>query len=81
MTPCDLFRQIRGRTLWVIGDSMSKDLTKALKCFMLEFFDLHQYHLTNNYTAMHHLNVSDGGSAVAGSEGGGCWGSLGRAWY
>ncbi len=29
MTPCDLFAQIKGRTLWIIGDSMSKDLIKV----------------------------------------------------
>ena len=35
---------------------MSKDLFKALKCFMVEFYDLKQYHATSNYTAMHYLN-------------------------
>lgn len=60
MTPCDLFRQLRGRTLWIIGDSMSKDLIKAFKCFMIEFWDLKQYHLTNNFTAMHHLQSIPG---------------------
>lgn len=29
MTPCDLFKLIKGRTLWIIGDSMSKDLVKV----------------------------------------------------
>jgi hypothetical protein len=29
MTPCDLYSQLKGRTLWIIGDSMSKDLIKA----------------------------------------------------
>jgi hypothetical protein len=60
LTPCDLFNQIRGRTLWIVGDSMSKDLIKAFKCFMLEFWDLHQYHVTNNYTAMHFLQSLPG---------------------
>jgi hypothetical protein len=145
MTPCDLFGQLQGRTLWIIGDSMSKDLIKvgvgvgvgvgwggvgwggvgwggvgwggvgwggvggggggaggvgrgaaasgrprsapawptppkpalhacprlsppttpnpraqAFKCFMIEFWDLSQYHLTNNFTAMHHLQSIPG---------------------
>ncbi|KAI8476099.1 MAG: hypothetical protein J3K34DRAFT_402088 [Monoraphidium minutum] len=60
LTPCDLYRQLRGRTLWVIGDSISKDLIKAFKCFMIEFWDLKQYHLTNNYTAMAALHALPG---------------------
>jgi len=60
MTPCDLFAQLKGRTLWIIGDSISKDLIKAFKCFMIEFWDLSQYHMTNNFTAMHHLQSIPG---------------------
>ena len=35
-TPCDLWRFVRGRTLWVVGDSQSLDLFKALQCFLHE---------------------------------------------
>ncbi|KAF6251417.1 hypothetical protein COO60DRAFT_619659 [Scenedesmus sp. NREL 46B-D3] len=56
MTPCELWPYLRGRTTWVIGDSMSKDLFKAIKCFMLEFQDLATYHASSNYTAMHLLD-------------------------
>ena len=35
-TPCDLWRVVRGRTLWVMGDSQSLDLFKALQCFLHE---------------------------------------------
>ncbi|WIA13604.1 hypothetical protein OEZ85_007170 [Tetradesmus obliquus] len=51
---------MRGRTTWVIGDSMSKDFFKALKCFMIEFQDLATYHASNNYTAMHLLDSIPG---------------------
>jgi hypothetical protein len=39
---------------------MSKDLFKALRCFMIEFQDLHTYHATNNATAMHFLEAIPG---------------------
>lgn len=35
-TPCDLWRFLRGRTLWIMGDSQSQDLFKALQCFLHE---------------------------------------------
>lgn len=37
--PCQLFPYLEGRTLWIIGDSMSKDFAFAFQCFMLEFWD------------------------------------------
>lgn len=39
---------------------MSKDLFKALRCFMVEFQDLKTYHASNNFTAMHHLQSIPG---------------------
>jgi hypothetical protein len=36
---------------------MSKDLLKALRCFMVEFFDGHQYHASSNFSVMHHLDT------------------------
>ncbi|BDA49809.1 hypothetical protein COCOBI_14-4290 [Coccomyxa sp. Obi] len=40
LTPCDLFPYIRGRTLWLVGDSMMQEFMRALQCFMYEFWDL-----------------------------------------
>ena len=37
-------------------DSMSQDLFRALKCFMLEFHDLKLYQASTNYVAMFHLD-------------------------
>ena len=37
-------------------DSMSEDLYRALKCFLVEFYDLKHYQASTNYTAMYHLN-------------------------
>lgn len=31
---------------------MAKDLYRALRCFLIEFQDLHTYYASNNYTAM-----------------------------
>lgn len=42
------------------SDSMSKDLFKALRCFMIEFTDLKTYHASNNFTAMHYLDSLPG---------------------
>lgn len=39
---------------------MSKDMYKALKCFLIEFSDLRMYHATNNFTAMHLLDSVPG---------------------
>lgn len=39
---------------------MSKDLYKALRCFLVEFQDLNTYTATNNFTAMHHLQEIPG---------------------
>ncbi|KAL4444037.1 hypothetical protein ABPG75_011774 [Micractinium tetrahymenae] len=38
LTPCDLWRHIRGRTLFMMGDSMMLDFFKALRCFLFEFW-------------------------------------------
>lgn len=40
LTPCDFWPFLEGRTLWIMGDSQSLDLYKALKCFLYEFWDL-----------------------------------------
>ncbi|KAK9825923.1 hypothetical protein WJX81_007164 [Elliptochloris bilobata] len=39
-TPCDLFPFLRGRTTWLIGDSMQQEFMRALQCFTMEFWDL-----------------------------------------
>ncbi|CAK0758806.1 hypothetical protein CVIRNUC_002648 [Coccomyxa viridis] len=38
-TPCDLWPLIRGRTLWIVGDSHTYDLYHAVACLMLDFWD------------------------------------------
>eukprot|EP00884_Botryococcus_braunii_P023107 jgi/Botrbrau1/9480/Bobra.0252s0098.2 len=39
-TPCDMFRYIRGRTLWLVGDSMQQEFMRGVQCFFYEFWDL-----------------------------------------
>ncbi|EFN58278.1 hypothetical protein CHLNCDRAFT_142251 [Chlorella variabilis] len=36
-SPCELFARIRGRTLWLMGDSQAYNLYYALECFLREF--------------------------------------------
>ena len=43
LTPCDLWTQIHGRTIWFAGDSQTRDLFKAVECFMYEFWDGHTW--------------------------------------
>lgn len=37
--PCDLYQLIKGRTLWLIGDSHMKSTYTAIRCIMLDFWD------------------------------------------
>ncbi|WIA44222.1 hypothetical protein OEZ86_010534 [Tetradesmus obliquus] len=39
LTPCHVLKFLRGRTLWLIGDSHSKTLYRALQCFLFDFWD------------------------------------------
>ena len=36
-SPCELFQRIRGRTLWLLGDSQTWHFYYALECFLREF--------------------------------------------
>lgn len=36
-TPCDLWKHISGRTVWVSGDGTMEDMFEALQCFLYEF--------------------------------------------
>lgn len=36
-TPCELFQRIRGRTLWLLGDSQTWNFYYAVECFLREF--------------------------------------------
>ena len=38
-SPCSLWPLIRGRTLWVVGDSHSYDFFHAVTCFLLDLWD------------------------------------------
>lgn len=39
LAPCNLMAYLRGRTLWILGDSHAKQLYRALQCFLLDFWD------------------------------------------
>ncbi|KAK9832530.1 hypothetical protein WJX81_006130 [Elliptochloris bilobata] len=45
MTPCDLFSFIRGRTLWLIGDSIQQEYMRAMQCFVYEWWDMDIKHM------------------------------------
>ena len=51
LTPCDLWPWLRGRTLWLVGDSMMQQISKAAICFMYEFWDLELRPLDNTTKA------------------------------
>ncbi|WIA12321.1 hypothetical protein OEZ85_012376 [Tetradesmus obliquus] len=38
-TPCELHAYLRGRTLWLSGDSLMQNYYYALRCFMIDFWD------------------------------------------
>lgn len=38
MTPCDLWRSFRGRTLWLVGDSQAQRYHKTLSCLTRPFW-------------------------------------------
>ena len=38
-TPCDLWRHLSGRTVWVSGDGTMEDMFEALQCFLYEFVE------------------------------------------
>ncbi|KAL4438162.1 hypothetical protein ABPG77_010523 [Micractinium sp. CCAP 211/92] len=59
LTPCDFWRHIKGRTLYMMGDSMMLDFFKAMKCFMFEFWPtLDNAPLTTNKTLVELLTTS-----------------------
>ena len=38
LTPCEFFRELKGRTLWLLGDSQMLDMMKAIECFLRPFW-------------------------------------------
>ncbi len=40
MTPCDLWPFLRGRTLWLLGDSITQEAMRASECFLQEFWGM-----------------------------------------
>lgn len=38
LTPCDLYPLIKGRTLWLMGDSIMQEYMRAVSCFFIEFW-------------------------------------------
>ncbi|KIZ02893.1 hypothetical protein MNEG_5069 [Monoraphidium neglectum] len=39
LSPCDLYPYLRGRTLWLIGDSNTRSLFRAAQCFLLDLWE------------------------------------------
>lgn len=39
MLPCDLWAALRGRTLWLAGDSQSQRMYRTVRCFLREFLE------------------------------------------
>ncbi|KAL4450744.1 hypothetical protein ABPG77_001100 [Micractinium sp. CCAP 211/92] len=52
LTPCDLWAHLRGRTLWLLGDSMMLDFYKAAQCFLYEFWPSLQQRNTSTDAAL-----------------------------
>lgn len=83
LTPCDVWERLKGRTLWISGDSQSLDFFKAVICFMFEFWEeigrfdfLKPTDLRFKETIqVAHLFVDGhgGGWVLVGGGGGGVW--------
>ncbi|KAK9901586.1 hypothetical protein WJX75_003489 [Coccomyxa subellipsoidea] len=39
LTPCDLWPFIRGRTLWLLGDSITQEFMVAMECLFYEWYE------------------------------------------
>jgi len=46
LTPCDMWKMLRGRTTWVVGDSVTEDIGHAMSAFMLEYWDKENWNVT-----------------------------------
>ena len=55
MTPCDIWPYLKGRTLWVAGDSISQEFMRGLQCFMMEFWDMTVHDIRGEYLAADEL--------------------------
>ncbi|WIA19825.1 hypothetical protein OEZ85_005733 [Tetradesmus obliquus] len=38
LVPCELVKYLRGRTLWIIGDSHARTFYRAMQCFLMDFW-------------------------------------------
>eukprot|EP00877_Chromochloris_zofingiensis_P014357 jgi/Chrzof1/9175/Cz03g38220.t1 len=56
LSPCDLWPYLKGRTLWLIGDSHFKVLYKAFKCFLIDFWDHTMCQASTDPTLVSQLN-------------------------
>ncbi|KAF8066185.1 Wdr54 [Scenedesmus sp. PABB004] len=50
LSPCHLMQYLRGRTLWLLGDSHSQYVYRALGCFLLDFWDHRECEVAPNAT-------------------------------
>ncbi|KAL4856502.1 Presequence protease 1 [Chlorella vulgaris] len=58
LTPCDLWPLLRGRTLFLLGDSQMLDFYKAVQCFLFEFWpSLEQRDLTADAAAQQQFST------------------------
>jgi hypothetical protein len=39
LVPCDVWRAVRGRTIWLAGDSQSQRFYRQLRCFLGGFME------------------------------------------
>ncbi|KAI8471060.1 MAG: hypothetical protein J3K34DRAFT_520821 [Monoraphidium minutum] len=56
-SPCELYSYLRGRTLWLTGDSHSKQLYKALQCALIDFWDGNECKVTKDDALMQQLDT------------------------
>ncbi|KAI3432231.1 hypothetical protein D9Q98_003793 [Chlorella vulgaris] len=58
LSPCDLWPLLRGRTLFLLGDSQMLDFYKAVQCFLFEFWPcLEQRDLTADAAAQQQFST------------------------
>lgn len=64
LKPCDLWPQLRGRTTWVIGDSVSQDMAFGLACFLSEYFTSEGHKISDDPATMRTITTSANGKEL-----------------
>ncbi|KAF6252250.1 hypothetical protein COO60DRAFT_1704383 [Scenedesmus sp. NREL 46B-D3] len=65
LSPCDLLPYLQGRTLWLIGDSHSKVLYRALSCFLMDFHSQQECEPSSDAAAVQQLRKLPGAPGQA----------------